>query len=64
MLAHSPPLPLIIQYDDEDSDLTAEDEQGIMFALKHRDRVQRIYLAMPVPFCRSSSRLWMASFPS
>ena len=46
MLAHSPPLPLIVDHDDEN--LTAEDEQGIMIALQHRDRVRRIYLRMPV----------------
>ena len=49
MLAHSPPLPLIIDHDDENQDLTAEDEKGIMIALQHRDRVRRIYLRMPVP---------------
>ena len=49
MLAHSPPLPLIIDHNDKNRDLTAEDERGIMFALEHRDRVQRICLRMPVP---------------
>jgi len=48
MLAHSPPLPLIIDHDDEKQDLTAEDEKGIMIALQHRDRVRRIYLN-PIP---------------
>jgi hypothetical protein len=45
MLAHSPPLPLIIYYDD---DLTAEDEEGIILALQHRERVRHIRLVMPV----------------
>ena len=49
MLAHSPPLPLIIDYDHDDDDLTPEDEQGIMFALEHRDRMRRICLCMPIP---------------
>jgi len=49
MLAHSPPLPLIIFHHDKSHDLTAEEEEGIMFTLQHRDRVQRIYLEMPVP---------------
>jgi len=49
MLAHSPPLPLVIDLDDENQDLTAEDETGIMIALEHRDRVQRICLRMPIP---------------
>jgi hypothetical protein len=49
MLAHSPPLPLIIDYDDEHDALTAEDEDAIILALGHRYRVRRIRLAMPVP---------------
>jgi hypothetical protein len=49
MLAHSPPLPLIINHDDNNHDLTPEDERGIMFALENRDRVQRICLGMSVP---------------
>jgi hypothetical protein len=49
MLAHSPPLPLIIDYNYENHDLTAEDEEGILLALQHRDRVCRIALWMPVP---------------
>jgi len=47
MLAHSPPLPLIIGHTD-DFDITTEDEEGIMLALKHRDRVRRIHLDLPV----------------
>jgi hypothetical protein len=46
MLAHSPPLPLVIDYD---GDITAEDEEGIALALELRDGVRRIRLAMPVP---------------
>ena len=42
MLAHSPPLPLTINYNDQD--ITAEDELGILLALSHRDRVRRIGL--------------------
>jgi len=49
MLAHSPPLPLIIDHDDKNHDLTAEDEEGIMFAFRHRNRVRRIFLVMPAP---------------
>jgi hypothetical protein len=34
MLDHSPPLPLIIDYDEEeDDDITAEDEEGIILSL-------------------------------
>src|SRR5216683_5215040 len=49
MLTHSPPLPLIIDYNYENHDLTPEDEEGILLALQHRDRVCRIALWMPVP---------------
>ena len=49
MLAHSPPLPFIIDYDDEHDALTAEYEGAIVLALGRRYRVRRIRLAMPVP---------------
>ncbi|KAH9965649.1 hypothetical protein BJV74DRAFT_799593 [Russula compacta] len=48
MLAHSPPLPLTIDYIDKDRNITAQDEEGIMLALQHRDRVRRIRLMMPI----------------
>ena len=51
MLAHSPPLPLVIDYydeDDENRDITAEDEEAIIFALEQRDRVRRIRFHLPV----------------
>jgi hypothetical protein len=47
MLAHSPPLPLVIDYRDDD-DITAEDEEAIIVALEQRDRVRRIRLDLPV----------------
>ncbi len=47
MLAHSPLLPLIIDYDGERDALTAEDEEAIFLALEQRDRVRRIRLIMP-----------------
>jgi len=39
MLAHYPPLPLIIFHDENDYCVTPEDEGGIMFARGYRDRV-------------------------
>ena len=48
MLAHSPPLPLVIDYDGENDDIDAEDEEGITLALEQRDRVRRVRLWMPV----------------
>jgi hypothetical protein len=49
MLAHSPPLPLVIDYFHKHWDITAEDEEGITLALELRDRVRRVRLLMPVP---------------
>jgi hypothetical protein len=49
MLAHSPPFPLIIEYEAENRGLSAKDEEGVMLALQHRDRVYRINLEMPPP---------------
>jgi hypothetical protein len=44
MLAHSPPLPVIIDHFDRYHEITAEDAEGIILALQHRDRVRRIRL--------------------
>ena len=49
MLAHSPPLPLVIDYNDEDLDIAAEDEEGIILALKQRDRVRRVRFGPGIP---------------
>jgi hypothetical protein len=46
MLAHSPPLPLVIDY--EGTNITAEDEEAIILALEQRDRVRRIRFNIPV----------------
>jgi hypothetical protein len=46
MLAHSPPLPLIIDYSNQDV-LAKEDEEGIVLSLQHRERVHRIRLDVP-----------------
>ncbi len=56
MLAHSPTLPLIIDYFSED-DITAEDEEAIVLALNQRDRVRRIRLEVP---CLGLQKLAMA----
>ena len=48
MLAHSPPFPLIVDHDYESHDLAAEDEEGTILALQHRDRVARVNLRLPV----------------
>ena len=41
ILAHSPPLPLVLGYF-TDRKLTTEDEEGIILALKQRDRVRHV----------------------
>ena len=56
MLTHSPPLPLTVDYIDEDG-ITAEDEQGILLALEQRHRVRGLRLVFPVQDLR---RLVMA----
>ena len=48
MLAHSPPVPLIIDHIDDEYFLSAEDEEGIILALQHRDRVRRIRIRKSV----------------
>jgi hypothetical protein len=48
MLAHSPPLPLIIDYfNHRKRDIAAEDEDGIILAFEKRDRVRRVRLEAP-----------------
>ena len=50
MLAHSPPLPLVIDlfdYFNKKRDITSDEEKGIFLALEKRDRVRRIRLWMP-----------------
>ncbi|KAI0286298.1 hypothetical protein BC826DRAFT_1189424 [Russula brevipes] len=44
MLAHSPPLPLMIKHIFRGHYITAKDEEGINLALGYRDRVRRIGL--------------------
>jgi hypothetical protein len=46
MLAHSPPLPLTVDYSSEG--ITAEDEEGILLALEQRHRVRHLRLLLPV----------------
>jgi hypothetical protein len=48
MLAHSPPLPLVIDYHlDGHNDFNAEDEEGAILSFKQYDRVRRVRLWMP-----------------
>ena len=63
MLAHSPPLPLIIDHLDPNHDITTEDEDGIIFALQHRDRVRRIRLRKSVPILQKLVNALDGEFP-
>jgi hypothetical protein len=56
MLAHSPILPLTVDYIGEDG-ITAEDEEGILLALKQCDRLRHLRLVFPV---RNLQKLVMA----
>ncbi len=47
MLAHSPSLPLTVEYI-SNNDITAEDEEGIMLALGHQDHVRELCIVFPV----------------
>ena len=47
MLAHSPPLPLVIDYNGHHRSIT-EDEEGAILALRKRDRVRLVRLGMAV----------------
>jgi hypothetical protein len=51
MLAHSPPLPLVVDhyYEDSTVNLNTEDEEGLILALEQRDRVRRIRLRIYMP---------------
>jgi hypothetical protein len=48
MLAHSPPLPLTIDYRRDYHGMTVEDKEGILLALEQRHRVRHLRLLLPV----------------
>jgi len=48
MLAHSPPLPLIINLMDEAREASADDQVAVLLMLQHHDRVRHICLSMQV----------------
>lgn len=63
MLMHSPPLPLVIDYSDEDRDVTAQDEECISLALQCHLRVRRIRLWMSVSSLRRLLTALDGEFP-
>ena len=48
MLAHSPPLPLVIDYINVNQDIAAEDEEGVILALKQYNRLRRVRISVAV----------------
>lgn len=63
MLAHSPPLPLIVDHLYDYDHITTKDEENIMFALRHPDRVRRIRLKMPILDLRKIITAMDGEFP-
>lgn len=63
MLADSPALPLIVDYVDQDREMTSQDEEGILFALGRRDRIRRIRLRLPVLNLRRLTMAMDEKFP-
>jgi len=64
MLAHLPPLPLVLDYCDLYDYITADDELGIIFALEHRDRVRRIRIMQPVHLLPKLIKALHGEFPN
>jgi hypothetical protein len=68
MLASSPPFPIIIDHfhtvDDGPMAMTADDEEGIILALKHRDRVRRVRLRTSFPITEKVTAPIDGEFPT
>ncbi|KAI0245518.1 hypothetical protein BJV78DRAFT_1287661 [Lactifluus subvellereus] len=63
MLAHSPPLPLAIFCHEYYREMTEEDEEGILLALRHSDRVHYITLYLPTPKLQKIMTTMNEQFP-
>ena len=64
VLAHSPPLPLIIDYGDEDRELTTQVEERILLAFQRRRRVRHIRLCIPSSNLRKLAVAIDGEFPA
>ena len=62
MLAHSPPLPLTVDYRSRNG-IAAKDEEGILLALEQRHRVRHLRLAFPVENLRKLAMAINEEFP-
>ena len=63
VLAHSPPFPIIIDYGDEDREVTEQDEEGILLALRRPRRLRHIRLWMPTSNLRKLVAVMNGEFP-
>ena len=63
MLTQSPHLPLVVGYFWEDHELTTEDEEGMILALKQRDRVRRVRLHNVVTIVQRLSMVMDEEYP-
>ena len=63
MLATPPLLPIIIDYSDKNSEVTAKDEEGIQLALRRRRRIRRIQLRAPASNLRKLVVALNGEFP-
>ena len=63
MLAHVPPLPIVVDYGHENRKVTTRDMEGIFLALRRRRRVRRIRLQMPTSDLRKVVVAMAGEFP-
>jgi hypothetical protein len=63
MLSHSPPLPLIINYPEIPSKMSAADEKSAVFALQQHERVRRIHVAAPTSVLSNFFKAIDCEFP-
>jgi hypothetical protein len=63
MLTYSPPLPLTIYFWNKYRETTAEDEEGILLALQHRDRVRCVMLSLRASSWRKFTTVMDEPFP-
>ena len=63
MLERSPPLPIVIDYPEVNWDITSQDEEGIMLALEHHDRIRRVRFWTSVPKLQKFIMAFDKDFP-
>ena len=63
MLAHSPPLPLVIDYAGENHQLAGKVEEGIILALEQRDRVRRVRLVVSLQTLQKLTMVMVEEYP-